>query len=105
MDATKPYEFIGFGVMDATKPYEFTWFEVMDATKSHKFIELVSGARELPKKHTNQWVVRLRQWLPLNYGGQHKNHSFRMTRKHLKPKRNKKKREIEMERESERERE
>ncbi len=23
MDATKPYEFIGFGAMDATKPYEF----------------------------------------------------------------------------------
>ncbi len=26
MDATKPYEFIGFGAMDATKPYEFIGF-------------------------------------------------------------------------------
>ncbi len=26
MDATKPYEFIGFGVMDATNPYEFIGF-------------------------------------------------------------------------------
>jgi hypothetical protein len=26
MDATKPYEFIGFGAMDVTKPYEFIGF-------------------------------------------------------------------------------
>ncbi len=26
MDATKPFEFIGFGAMDATKPYEFIGF-------------------------------------------------------------------------------
>ncbi len=26
MDATKPYRFIGFGVMDATKPYRFIGF-------------------------------------------------------------------------------
>jgi hypothetical protein len=26
MDATKPYEFIGFGAMDATKPYKFIVF-------------------------------------------------------------------------------
>ncbi len=26
MDATKTYEFIGFGAMDATKPYEFMGF-------------------------------------------------------------------------------
>ncbi len=32
MDATKPYEFIGFGAMDATKPYEFIGFGAMDAT-------------------------------------------------------------------------
>ncbi len=33
MNATKPYEFIGFGPMDATKPYEFIGFEAMDTTK------------------------------------------------------------------------
>ncbi len=33
MDATKPYEFIGFGAMDATKPYEFIQFGAMDATR------------------------------------------------------------------------
>ncbi len=30
MDATKLYEFIGFGAMDATKPYEFIMFGAMD---------------------------------------------------------------------------
>ncbi len=35
MDATKPYEFIGFGAMDATKSYEFIGFGVMDATKPY----------------------------------------------------------------------
>ena len=29
MDATKPYEFIGFGDMDATKPYKFIGFEAI----------------------------------------------------------------------------
>ncbi len=29
MDATKPYEFIGFGAMDATKPYEFIGFRAL----------------------------------------------------------------------------
>ena len=38
MDATKPYEFIGFGAMDATKPYEFMRFGAMDATKPYEFI-------------------------------------------------------------------
>ncbi len=32
MDATKPYEFLGFGAMDVTKPYEFIGFGVMDVT-------------------------------------------------------------------------
>ncbi len=36
MDATKPYEFIGFGAMDVTKPYEFIGFGAMDATKPYK---------------------------------------------------------------------
>ncbi len=31
MDATKPYEFIGFGAMDATTPYEFIWFGAMES--------------------------------------------------------------------------
>ncbi len=34
MDATKPYEFIGFGAMDATKPYEFIGFGATDATQT-----------------------------------------------------------------------
>ncbi len=38
MDVTKPYEFIGFGVMDVTKPCEFIGFGVMDVTKPYKFI-------------------------------------------------------------------
>jgi hypothetical protein len=38
MDATKPYEFIGFGAMDVTKPYEFIRFGAMDATKPYEFI-------------------------------------------------------------------
>ena len=38
MEATKPYEFIGFGAMGATKPYKFIWFGAMDATKPYKFI-------------------------------------------------------------------
>jgi hypothetical protein len=32
MDATKPYDFIGFGAMDATKPYDFIRFGAMDVT-------------------------------------------------------------------------
>ena len=38
MDATTPYEFIGFGAMDATKPYEFIRSGAMDATKPYEFI-------------------------------------------------------------------
>jgi hypothetical protein len=38
MDATKPYEFIGFGAMDAAKPYEFIGFGAMDAAKPYEFI-------------------------------------------------------------------
>ncbi len=36
MDATKPYEFIGFGAMDATKPYKFIGFGAMEATKPYE---------------------------------------------------------------------
>ncbi len=36
MDATKPYEFIGFGAMDAAKPYEFIGFGAMDAAKPYE---------------------------------------------------------------------
>ena len=36
MDATKPYEFIGFGAMYGTKPYEFIGFGAMDATKPYE---------------------------------------------------------------------
>ncbi len=43
MDATKPYEFIGFGAMDATKPYEFIGFGAMDATKTYEFIGWDAG--------------------------------------------------------------
>ncbi len=38
MDATKPYEFIGFGAMDVTKPYELIGFGAMDVTKPYEFI-------------------------------------------------------------------
>ncbi len=38
VEATKPYEFIGFGAMDVTKPYEFKRFGAMDVTKTYKFI-------------------------------------------------------------------
>jgi hypothetical protein len=31
MEATKPYEFIGFGAMEATKPYEFIGFGARSA--------------------------------------------------------------------------
>jgi hypothetical protein len=31
MDVTKPYRFIGFGVMDVTKPYKFIGLGAMDA--------------------------------------------------------------------------
>ncbi len=37
MDATKPYEFIGFGAMDVTKTYEFIWFGAMDVRHSESF--------------------------------------------------------------------
>jgi hypothetical protein len=37
-DATKPYEFIGFGAMDVTKPYEFIGFGPYDVTKPYEFI-------------------------------------------------------------------
>ena len=45
MDATKPYEFIGFGAMDATKPYEFIGFGAMDAPEPY---ELPGGALPAP---------------------------------------------------------
>jgi hypothetical protein len=38
MDVTKPYKFIGFGVMDVTKPYKFIGFGAMDGPKPYKFI-------------------------------------------------------------------
>ncbi len=41
-DATKPYEFIGFGAMEVTKPYELIGFGAMDVTKPYKFIGLAA---------------------------------------------------------------
>jgi hypothetical protein len=35
MDVTKPYKFIGLGVMDVTKPYKLLGFGAMDVTKSY----------------------------------------------------------------------
>ncbi len=49
MDATKPYEFIGFGATDATKPYEFIGFGAMDGTKPYKFIRF--GAMDATKPY------------------------------------------------------
>ncbi len=43
MDATKPYEFIGFGAMDATKPYEFIGFGAVDATKPYEPVTKKKG--------------------------------------------------------------
>ncbi len=43
MDATKPYEFIGLGVMDVTKPYETLRFGAVDATKPYEFIRFWAG--------------------------------------------------------------
>jgi hypothetical protein len=37
MDVTKPYKFIGFGVMDVTKPYESIGFGAIDVTKLYEF--------------------------------------------------------------------
>ncbi len=37
-EATKPYEFIGFGAMEVTKPYEFIGFGAMEVTKPYEFI-------------------------------------------------------------------
>ncbi len=34
-ETTKPYEFIGLGVMDVTRPYEFIGFGAMYVTKPH----------------------------------------------------------------------
>ncbi len=49
MDATKPYEFIGFGAMDATKPYEFIGFGAMDAPKLFAPVRVqVLGLRPAP---------------------------------------------------------
>jgi hypothetical protein len=42
LTVTKPYEFIGFGVMDVTKHYEFIGLGAMDVTKPYEFIEPVS---------------------------------------------------------------
>ncbi len=36
MDATKPYEFIGFGAMNVTKPYKSIGFGAMNVTKPGK---------------------------------------------------------------------
>jgi hypothetical protein len=43
MDATKPYEFIGFGVMDVTKPYEFIGIGAMKRTKMRSQIARASA--------------------------------------------------------------
>ncbi len=37
-DATKPYEFIGFGAMDATKPYEFIGFGASKQLRNLKVV-------------------------------------------------------------------
>ncbi len=34
---TKPYKFIGFGVIDVTKLYEFIGFAAMEVTKPYEF--------------------------------------------------------------------
>jgi hypothetical protein len=49
MDVTKPYKFIGFGVMDVTKPYKFRGFGVMEVSRSSRAI---SGATEIIERST-----------------------------------------------------
>jgi hypothetical protein len=38
MEATKPYEFIGFGAIAITKPHKFIGFGAIAMTKPYKFI-------------------------------------------------------------------
>ena len=40
MDATKTYEFIGFGAMDVTKPYKFIWFGDIHGPRPYKIVGL-----------------------------------------------------------------
>jgi hypothetical protein len=47
MEATKPYEFIGFGAMEATKPYEFIRFGAMETPGLGPDSVPAPGARKL----------------------------------------------------------
>ncbi len=52
MDATKPYEFIGFGAMEVTKPYKFIGLGAMEVTKTYKIHRVLGhGNLYLPKVH------------------------------------------------------
>jgi hypothetical protein len=58
MDATKPYEFTGFGAMDATKPYEFIGFWATDATKPYEFIGFWATDATKPYEFIGFWAPR-----------------------------------------------
>ena len=52
MDVTKPYKFIGLGVMDVTKPYEFIWLGAMEVTKPYVGVGRAGRGTHLqPCKH------------------------------------------------------
>jgi hypothetical protein len=59
MDATKPYEFIGFGTMDATKPYEFIGFGAMNVTEKLPGKRTdTTGSSKDRKTHWKRWRAK-----------------------------------------------